>query len=221
MADFRLIERFVSINGEAAHAGELAVFLRFPGCNLQCSYCDTAWANLPDAPYTVYSEQEICDYIRDTGVKNVTITGGEPLLQPELGLLIRALHAMGVRTEIETNGSLPIAELAKMPERPVFTLDYKLPGSGMESHMLTENYAHLCAHDTVKFVAGSLEDLDKAREIIETYALTEKCHVYLSAVFGEIDCRDIVAYMEKHRMKGVRLQLQLHKFIWAPQERGV
>lgn len=221
MAEFRLIERFVSINGEAAHAGELAVFLRFTGCNLNCSYCDTAWANRPDAPYTVYTEQEICAYVQETGVKNVTITGGEPLLQQELPVLLRALHAIGVRTEIETNGSLPIAVLAAMPERPVFTLDYKLPGSGMESAMLTENYAYLRPDDTVKFVAGSTGDLEKARDIIAAYDLTKKCHVYLSAVFGKLDCRDIVAFMEKYRMNGVRLQLQLHKFIWDPQERGV
>lgn len=221
MAEFRLIEKFVSINGEAAHAGELAVFLRFTGCNLQCSYCDTAWANQPDAPYTVYTEQEICDYVRDSGVKNVTITGGEPLLQAQLPVLLEALHALGVRVEIETNGSLPIAALAQMPWRPVLTLDYKLPSSGMENAMLTENYAHLCSHDTVKFVAGSQADLEKAREIIETHHLTEICHVYLSTVFGKLECRDIVAFMEKHRMNSVRLQLQMHKFIWDPAERGV
>ena len=221
MADFRLIERFVSINGEGPRAGELAVFLRFPGCNLQCSYCDTAWANLPDAPTMPATITEVCGYVRETGVRNVTITGGEPLLQPVLPELIAALAEIGCRIEIETNGSLSIAPLAGLSARPAFTLDYKLPGSGMESHMLTENYAYLRHEDTVKFVAGSLEDLDKAREIIGTYALTEKCHVYLSAVFGKIDCRDIVAYMETHRMNGVRLQLQLHKFIWDPNERGV
>ncbi len=222
MAEFKVAERFVSINGEAAHAGELAVFLRFTGCNLCCSYCDTAWANAEDAPYTVFTTQELCDYVKETGVRNVTITGGEPLLQQDLPELLKALHTLGVRTEIETNGSLSIAALAKMPERPVFTLDYKCPSSGMEASMLTkQNYLYLTAEDSVKFVVGSREDLLRAKEIVDSYCLTERCHVYLSPVFGKIDPKDIVAFMQEHHMNGVRLQLQLHKFIWHPEERGV
>lgn len=221
MAEFKVAEHFVSINGEAAHAGELAVFLRFTGCNLNCSYCDTAWANAEDAPYTVYTTQEICDYVQETGVQNVTITGGEPLLQEHLPELLKALYALGVRTEIETNGSQSIAELAKMPERPAFTLDYKSPSSGMEEAMLTKNYLYLTKEDCVKFVVGSHEDLERAKEIIDTYYLTERSGVYLSPVFGKIDPQEIVAFMQEHKMNGVRMQLQMHKFIWHPGERGV
>ncbi|MBQ2265583.1 MAG: putative 7-carboxy-7-deazaguanine synthase QueE [Oscillospiraceae bacterium] len=221
MTEFRLAERFVSINGEAAHAGELAVFLRFTGCNLNCSYCDTAWANEENAPYTVYTTQEICDYVQETGVKNVTITGGEPLLQKDLPELLRALHALGIRTEIETNGSQPIAELAKMAERPAFTLDYKCPSSGMEDAMLIKNYLYLMPEDCVKFVVGSREDLERAREVMDEFFLPERCRVYLSPVFGKIDPKEIVEFMQENEMNGVRLQLQLHKIIWHPEERGV
>ncbi len=221
MAEFKIAERFVSINGEAAHAGELAVFLRFTGCNLNCSYCDTAWANAQDAPYTVYTAQELCDYVKETGVKNVTLTGGEPLLQEHLHELLSSLHALGVRTEIETNGSCPIAEYAKAAYRPSFTLDYKCPSSGMEDRMLTSNYLYLTMEDCVKFVVGSASDLERAKEIIDTYYLAERCRVYLSPVFGNIDPKEIVAFMQENKMNGVRLQLQLHKFIWDPQERGV
>ncbi len=221
MAEFHIAERFVSINGEAAHAGELAVFLRFTGCNLNCSYCDTAWANAQDAPYTVYTTQELCDYVKGTGVKNVTLTGGEPLLQKDLPELLAELHALGVRTEIETNGSMPIAELAKTASRPAFTLDYKCPSSGMEDAMLTKNYLYLTKEDCVKFVVGSVQDLERAKEIIDAHHLTERCRVYFSPVFGKIDPKEIVSFMQANCMNGVRLQLQLHKFIWHPEERGV
>ncbi len=221
MAEYKIAERFVSINGEASRAGELAVFLRFTHCNLNCSYCDTAWAGSVDAPHTVYTTQELCSYVKESGVKNVTITGGEPLLQEELHELLAALHCMGVRTEIETNGSISIADYAKQTYRPAFTLDYKCPSSGMESHMLTKNYLYLTDEDCVKFVVGSPEDLERAREIMVSYHLPERCHVYLSPVFGKIDPQEIVRFMQEHDMNGVRLQLQLHKFIWDPQEKGV
>lgn len=221
MAEFKVAEHFVSINGEAAHAGELALFIRFTECNLYCSYCDTAWANSPDAPHTVFTTQQLADLVMESGVKNVTITGGEPLLQSDLPELLKALHAIGVRTEIETNGSRRIADYAEMPERPVFTLDYKCPSSGMEAFMLTENYRYLQAHDSVKFVVGSREDLEKARTIITEYALADRCHVFLSPVFGKIDPKEIVAFMQEHKINGVKMQLQMHKFIWHPEERGV
>ncbi len=221
MAEFHVAERFVSINGEAACAGELAVFIRFAGCNLSCGYCDTAWANAAAVPYTVYTEQELYEYVKASGVKNVTLTGGEPLLQLGLPVLLLALYPLHVRVEIETNGSQPIAEYARMAERPVFTLDYKLPSSGMEETMLTANYLYLQPQDTVKFVVGSAEDLERAQEIIETYHLTEHCHVYFSPVFGAIDPKEIVTFMQEQQLNGVRLQLQLHKYIWDPMERGV
>ena len=100
-------------------------------------------------------------------------------------------------------------------------MDYKLPVSGMEDKMCLKNFDILTYKDTVKFVSGSIEDLERAREIIERYGLIDKCHVYISPVFGKINLPDIVEYMKEHKMNKVNMQLQMHKFIWDPQERGV
>ncbi len=222
MTRYPVAELFASINGESVRAGEPAVFVRFRGCNLACSYCDTKWANRPDCPVRMMTAEEIADYADRAGIADVTLTGGEPLMQKELDVLISRLTASGHRVELETNGSVSVEALSRLLEpRPVFTLDYKLPGSGMESAMLTENYRFLAKEDSVKFVSGSREDLERAAEIIERYRLTEKCSVFISPVFGKIDPADIVAFLLERRMNGVRLQLQLHKFIWDPEKRGV
>lgn len=221
MRSFSVAEKFVSINGEGVKAGELAVFLRFAGCNLNCGYCDTKWANSPSASCERNTVAGLCEYVRSTGVKNVTLTGGEPLLQKGLDELIVALSRIGCATEIETNGALPIWELALMTPRPSFTMDYKLPGSGMEEHMLLENFAYLDRRDTVKFVVGDMTDLERAKEIIKGHSLTDRCHVYLSPVFARIEADSIVTFMKAHSLNGVRLQLQLHKYIWEPDRRGV
>ncbi|MCR5122514.1 MAG: putative 7-carboxy-7-deazaguanine synthase QueE [Ruminococcus sp.] len=217
----KLVEKFISINGEGAHAGELAVFLRFKGCNLNCSYCDTCWANTADAEAEEVTPAELAEWVRETGIRNVTLTGGEPLLQPNIAELTSLLMGLGCRVEYETNGSIPLAKYAEMRPRPVFTMDYKLPSSGMERFMCRENFALLGSHDTVKFVSGSIEDLERAKEIIGEYSLINKCHVYLSPVFGSIEPAKIVDFMTENQMNGVRLQLQLHKFIWEPERRGV
>ncbi|MBR0511365.1 MAG: putative 7-carboxy-7-deazaguanine synthase QueE [Ruminococcus sp.] len=216
-----VVEKFISINGEGAHAGELAVFIRFRSCNLSCSYCDTCWANTENAPAEYESVEELAAWVAETEVRNVTLTGGEPLLQKECGALAELLIKNGCRVEIETNGSISLERLASAEYRPIFTMDYKLPSSGMEEFMCIDNFRLLGCHDTVKFVSGSIADLEKAAELIDKYRLTQRCHVYISPVFGEIDPADIVEFMEEHRMNGVRLQLQLHKFIWEPTRRGV
>lgn len=221
MRAFRVAEHFISINGEGQAAGELALFLRFTGCNLQCSYCDTAWANAPDAPFTLMTTEELCLLAESSGIRNVTLTGGEPLLQPDIAELIVSLGKPGCRVEIETNGSIPLSAFAALSPRPCFTMDYKLPDSGMETQMLTENFELLTMQDTVKLVAGSKDDLECALEVIRSFDLTERCKVYLSPVFGKIDPAEMVEFMKTHRMNGVRLQLQLHKFIWPPDARGV
>lgn len=216
-----VVEKFVSINGEGPRAGELAAFIRFKGCNLQCSYCDTGWANQSDTLCQGMTADSLCRWALETGIKNVTLTGGEPLLQTELPLLVRQLISNGLRVEIETNGSLPLHPLITEHVRPVFTMDYKLPDSGEENRMHTDNFMLLQKEDTVKFVAGSSKDLERAAEMIEQYQLCTRCHVYLSPVFGRIDPADMVDFMKEHRMNDVRLQLQLHKFIWHPETRGV
>jgi 7-carboxy-7-deazaguanine synthase len=222
MGIYHVAETFLSINGEGTRAGQLAFFLRFTGCNLGCSYCDTAWAKVPGAAYTPMDQDQLYSLVKASGSQNVTITGGEPLLQgdiyPLLALLCRDPQ---LYVEVETNGSLPLSPFLDIPDRPSFTMDYKLPSSGMESHMYLENLQVLGPQDTVKFVCGSQEDLDRAREILTDYHLVGRTHVYLSPVFGAMDPADMVEYMKVHQLCGVNLQLQLHKFIWDPEKRGV
>ncbi len=219
---FPVCEKFVSINGEGRRGGSLAVFIRFRGCNLNCSYCDTRWANNPSSPAEMLTCDEICGYIESTGIENITLTGGEPLLQKGIGVLMGRLKSMKKSVEAETNGAVSLADFAEDSIRPdCFTLDYKLPSSGMESKMLPENYDFLKDRDCVKFVSGSKADLERALEIIEKYNLTERCPVYFSPVYGSIEPREIVDFMKEHRLNGVNLQIQLHKAVWEPDRRGV
>ena len=131
MSTYQVVEKFVSINGEGRRAGELAAFIRFKGCNLQCSYCDTSWANEPGCESERLTEEEILSWIRETGVKNVTLTGGEPLLREGMEELIEAiLEDPSQRVEIETNGSVDLKPYHILKNRPSFTMDYKTPDSG-------------------------------------------------------------------------------------------
>lgn len=222
MTNYKVVEIFSSINGEGTRAGQLAVFVRMQGCNLNCTYCDTKWANEPDAKFHWTSTEEILELLRSMEIKNVTITGGEPLLQEEIGELLEAMaKEENLRVEIETNGSVPLQPFAEIPNGPSFTMDYKLPGSGMEKYMLPENFAVLRAQDTVKFVVKDYEDLCRARDVIREYDLTEKCHVYLSPVYGQIELENIVNFMKDNRLNDVNMQLQMHKIIWDSEMRGV
>ena len=210
--------------GEGRRAGELAVFIRFKGCNLNCSYCDTKWANEPACDYEELSPDEICEYVSETGIKNVTLTGGEPLLQKDIRSLVeKLLNKSDIRVEIETNGAVDIAPLANAfsKEKLSLTMDYKLPSSGCEEKMLLSNMEALRKQDTVKFVSGSINDLECAEKIIEKFHLTERCQVFISSVFGSIEPVEIVNFMTGKRMNDLRLQIQMHKVIWNPEERGV
>jgi 7-carboxy-7-deazaguanine synthase len=168
------------------------------------------------------SEQQIYDYIRETGIKNVTLTGGEPLLVPDLLQLLQLLSKdQFLHIEIETNGSIDLNAFVDISNPPAFTMDYKLPSSLMEAEMLVTNFSLLTKKDTVKFVVGSIEDLNRAKEVIHSYDLTSKCHTYISPVFGKINLEEIVDYLIKNGMNGVTMQLQMHKVIWDPNKRGV
>lgn len=218
---FSVVEKFISINGEGAHAGELAAFIRFQGCNLKCSFCDTKWANSSLTETQFFTAEELTNWVCDKNVDNVTLTGGEPLLQENIYELIALLTEKGKRVEIETNGSVALEEYAALKNRPVFTMDYKLKSSNMEQFMQKDNFSLLKESDTVKFVSGSKQDLESALEIIERYSLISKCHVYFSPVFGKLEPSEIVDFMINNNLNGVRLQLQMHKFIWEPNRRGV
>lgn len=220
---YKVVEKFVSINGEGIKAGELSIFIRFAGCNLDCSYCDTKWANEENVEYELLEKEEILSYIKECGVKNVTLTGGEPLIQEGIGQLISFLmNDNELNIEIETNGSIDISEFKKIINNRVsFTMDYKLPCSGMEEKMSMDNFNNLSKNDVIKFVIGTESELSLIKGLINKYDLTEKCNVYLSPVFGMMNPEEAVNFMKENKLNDIRLQIQLHKIIWAPEERGV
>ena len=222
MAEYKVVEIFSSINGEGTKAGQLAVFVRLKGCNLNCSYCDTSWANEADASYTPMTAQEIYDRIKETRINNVTITGGEPLYRENMAELLAYLSKdSSLYIEIETNGSVELGTYMAIGDNISFTMDYKLPSSDMESRMCLANFELLRDCDTVKFVSGSREDLEKALEIITKYKLQGRVNTYISPVFGKIEPKDIVQFMLDNNLNDINLQLQMHKVIWDPDARGV
>lgn len=219
---YQVVEKFVSINGEGRRAGELAVFIRMKGCNLRCTYCDTLWANEADCESTEMTVDEIVSYIEESKVKNVTLTGGEPLLREGMAELITAiLSDPQRRVEIETNGSVDLSPYCELERRPSFTMDYKMPDSGMEHAMCLSNMEKLSSEDTVKFVVSSRSDMERALEIIEKYDLRERTAVYFSPVFGRIEPVEMVDFLMEKKLNDVKIQIQLHKVIWDPQKRGV
>jgi len=218
---YKVAEIFQSINGEGMKAGELAVFLRFQGCNLCCRYCDTAWANTEDAEYREMDEEEILDEVKKYKVKNVTVTGGEPLLRQGMRLLLTKLTKAGFLVEIETNGSVSLQEFAGISPNISFTMDYKLGGSGMEDKMDTDNFSLLTKQDTVKFVVSDYRDLERAYDVSVKFLSGGKCSLLISPVFGEIKPEEIVEFMKEHHWTDARMQLQMHKIIWNPEKRGV
>ncbi len=234
-------ERFVSINGEGPEAGRLAAFIRLAGCNLACAYCDTPWSRAPESATEVLEAAELAAWAAQTGAGCVTLTGGEPLLQPALPALVQMLLALPLRTqagqplriEVETNGACDLGPLCALRTQAegegwgvgtlAFTVDCKLAAAGTEAAaaMLTHNYGLLEPQDAVKFVCGSRADLDQARQVIEQFGLAGRCTVLLSPVHGRLDAAAIADYLKERRMADVRLQLQLHKLIWPGVERGV
>lgn len=218
---YRVAEIFQSINGEGKKAGELAVFVRFCGCNLHCDYCDTMWANEPDCAAKIMDADEILKAVQHYPAKNVTLTGGEPLLQEGIEELLWALLQAGFAVEIETNGSVALQDIAPVSQKITFTMDYKLPGSGMEAAMVPENFDCLTERDAVKFVVSDRRDLLRAHEVAGAYLKGKQCAILLSPVFDRIEPAEIVEFMKEYGWTEARLQIQLHKVIWDPQERGV
>lgn len=218
---FKVVEIFESINGEGMRAGELAVFVRMKGCNLCCNYCDTMWANEPDCGFEDMTANQIVDKVKKSGIKNVTLTGGEPLLQKNIERLLESFsNEKNIRVEIETNGSVDLRPFLEF-ENVSFTMDYKLPESEMEKYMNLDNLKILRKKDTLKFVASSVNDLKRAKEIIEKYKLIGKVNIIFSPVFGKIELTEIVDFLKENKLNDVRMQLQMHKFIWDPEKRGV
>lgn len=214
----KLAEKFISINGEGRWAGELAVFLRLSGCNLTCSYCDTMWVNECNCDVFEIDFIKICRYIEESGAKHVTITGGEPLLQEVVVELCEKIKEIGVQIEIETNGSIDLAPWIERLPYVSFTMDYKMSSSNMEKKMYLPNLTSLRERDTLKLVCGQ-EDLSDIAKIIEN--VHPLVMILVSPVFGQVEPQAIVEFIMRNKLSRLRVQLQLHKFIWSPEARGV
>lgn len=214
----KVVEIFDSIEGEGIRVGLPATFIRLYGCNLKCSYCDSEYACVGDN-YAELDIDTILSLVNNLGHKYVTLTGGEPLIHPGATTLIHRLISAGYKVNIETNGAVDLA--GAMDTNTIITLDYKCPSSGMEHYMKLGNLSLLRSKDVLKFVVGSQEDLDKAYDIINTFKLEGKCNIFISPVFGKIEPKQIVESLLRTGLQEVRVQLQIHKFIWDPNMKGV
>lgn len=215
----KILEIFNSIDGEGLRAGELASFIRTAGCNLHCGYCDTAYS-IPkenkNAREMEWSEITALDLYH-----NVTLTGGEPLLQPDIWKVAGALARAGYAVNIETNGSLPFLFPHQRPGIMI-TADWKTAYSGMRGQMNKAGlYTCLGTGDVLKAVCGSEEDLGADLEEVLEIQRHSGCWVYLSPCWGFPTAR-IVEEMKRRKLEGkIRVQLQLHKYIWNPNAREV
>lgn len=203
-------EIFYSVDGEGKRSGQLAAFIRLTGCNLRCFYCDTKYAFDDGREMTA---NEIADAVKD--YRNVTLTGGEPLLQ-DCHELLSLLRNHDVN--IETNGSIALDDYLKYVG-VFFTMDFKCYSSRMVDAMKYSNLKNLREKDVLKFVVGGKADLELAREIC--FEFKPKSAVYISPVYGKIELSFIVDFMKQYHLEDWRLQVQLHKIIWRPDERGV
>ncbi len=210
----KINEIYASIQGESTYAGLPCVFVRTTGCNLRCRWCDTAHAFYEGSEWTV---PQAIDKVRSFRIPLVELTGGEPLIQPEIFPLATALLDSGYRVLIETGGSLPVEGI---DPRAVIIMDIKCPGSGMAHAMRWENLDRLKPTDEVKFVIADDEDYRYAADVVRRHALDSKCAILFSPVFGEIEPRRLAEWILADGLS-VRLHLQQHKFIWEPTARGV
>ena len=219
---FPIIEQFLSVDGEGPTAGRLAAFVRFQGCNLRCSWCDTTYSFEQENVTAYRTAEEMYKIIKESGASCVTLTGGEPLLQPEIGSLLKILNEDdSLLTHIETNGSVDITPFVEEFPNLCFIVDYKLEGSNMTAQMNENNLTAVRPVDTYKFVVSSLRDLQQATDVIRKNRLCERTQVFFSPVLGKIEPAEIVEFMKTERLDKVRLQLQLHKIIWDPAQKGV
>jgi 7-carboxy-7-deazaguanine synthase len=208
-------EIFHSIQGESTHAGRPCVFVRLTACDLRCSWCDTPYAFHEGRKMSV---EEVVGAVRAYRCDVVEITGGEPLLQKDVYPLMQQLLDEGRTVMLETGGHLSIDQV---PEPVIRVIDVKCPGSGESDRNHWPNLDRLRPADEVKFVIKDRGDYEYARGIAANYGLTERCTaVHFSPVHGVQDARELAAWVLEDRLK-VRVQLQLHKYIWDATTRGV
>lgn len=210
-------EIFYSIEGEGIRAGMPCTFIRLHGCNLNCSYCDTRYS-CEGNEYTEMKIDDILCEVSKFNCHNITVTGGEPLIHKDIEELISALSQNGYFINIETNGSKkPL--LYHFISHVFYTMDFKTGASGMTDRMNEDAFKELEDTDVIKFVVGSIEDLDQSVQFYNDNFI--KAIPFVSPVFGKIEPAEIAEYLKEHHLDSWRLQLQLHKYIWDPKKRGV
>lgn len=211
-------EIFSSIQGETAWAGVPMTFVRLTGCPLRCTYCDTEYAFHEGRRMQI---DEIVSEVATRRWPHVVVTGGEPLAQPGSLELLRSLCESGRTVLLETAGS---HEISPIDPRVHIIMDLKTPGSGQEERNLWNNLDHLKSDmDEIKFVLCHRGDYDWAKHAVEQYRLVDRARALLfSPALGALDAKDLAEWMLKDALPpSVRLQLQLHKHIWPPDQRGV
>tara|TARA_R100001377_G_scaffold73360_1_gene49318 strand:- start:3059 stop:3712 length:654 start_codon:yes stop_codon:yes gene_type:complete len=205
----RINEIFYSLQGETATVGLPTVFVRLTGCPLRCVYCDTAYAFHKG---DVLPMENILEQVKAYGARYVTVTGGEPLAQPESLTLMRELCDAGQTVSLETSGAMSIANV---DPRVVTVLDLKTPGSGECDRNLESNIKHLKPIDQVKFVICDRRDFEWAKAKTEQFDLRSRVsEVLFSPSFEQLSYRDLAEWILAERLD-VRMQLQLHKHIWG------
>lgn len=210
----RVNEIFHSIQGESTHAGRPCVFVRLTYCSLRCAYCDSEYAFFEGTERPL---DEIVAEVGRYGCRLVEITGGEPLIQRETNELMRRLLAAGHEVLLETSGAWSVEDV---PEGVRIIMDLKTPGSGMVARNRWENLRHLDENDEIKFVVCDRADYEWARGIVGEHTLAEQHAVLFSPAWGEVDPAELADWILADRLP-VRMQLQIHKFIWSPTARGV
>lgn len=208
MNRLRITEIFFSLQGETRTVGLPTVFIRLTGCPLRCTYCDTAYAFHGG---TWYELDEILQKVAQYKTRYVTVTGGEPLAQKACLPLLTQLCDQGYEVSLETSGALPVAEV---DPRVVKVIDIKTPGSGEVTKNRFENLTSLLPHDQVKFVICNQADYEWAKEMIQQHALMGRCELLLSPSYGEQSANELADWIIADQLP-VRLQIQLHKFLWG------
>ncbi len=210
----RVNEIFYSIQGESTYTGRPCVFVRLTACNLRCRWCDTEYAFYEGETLTI---EQVLEQVRAYKCPLVEITGGEPLLQGDVHPLIDRLLLEGYEVLIETGGSL---DVGRLDPRVVKIVDLKAPGSGMDRHNNLDNLRYLGRKDQIKFVVADRRDYEWAKQMMAEHALAEMAQVLFSPVFGELHPRELAEWMLADQLPA-RLQIQLHKYLWDPDQRGV
>ncbi len=208
-------EIFCSIQGESTYAGLPCIFIRLAGCNLRCDYCDTTYSYKSEITLSI---NDIITKIKEYDpVKLVEITGGEPLLQPEVFKLIESLHKNGYTILLETNGSISLKDVL---DYAIKIVDVKCPGSGEENSFLIENLEYINKEkDEIKFVLSDNFDYNWAKDFVMKYKLNDY-EILFSPVSEKLNAQDLAKWITENKLS-VRMQLQLHKIIWGKDKRGV